>query len=381
MVVPAEFQSATDNQALRDLIVDRIEREGGISFRDFMETALYHPDLGYYSSPGEKLGPHGDYMTSPEISSVFGTLVGRQLREMWEAMGKPTRFQIVEAGAGTGSLARDILWWDRNTAPELYAATEYTLVERSEAMRTRQSATLAGEPKAEWTAELPSGIEGVILTNELLDAFPVHRVHVQEGRLREMYVVLRDGFLDEDLRDPDPEVVAYFERLGLLPGEGCTAEVNLEAPRWTRGAGEALRRGFVMTFDYGYEAEDLYAPWRAEGTLLCFYRHNPSSDPYVRVGRQDISAHIDFTSVIAAGEEAGLTTAGLTTQSRFVEKMGIDEAISPPTEGTDLEAYYARRREVTELIDPGGLGRIKLLIQSKGVPDAKLTGLEGDTDA
>lgn len=135
-----------------------------------------------------------------------------------------------------------------------------------------------------------------------------------------------------------------------------------------------------MTFDYGYTAEDLYAPWRKDGTLLCFYKHNPSADPYVRVGRQDMTSHIDFTSLIAAGEDAGLTTIGLTNQSSFVERMGIEEAITPP-EGTDLESYYARRREVTELLDPAGLGRIKLLVQSKGIQTARLTGLEGYADA
>lgn len=379
-LVSSEFQSATENQPLRDAIVARIEAEGGISFRDFMEMALYHPELGYYASPGDKMGRHGDYLTSPELSTVFGTLVGRQLREMWEAMDRPAVFQIVEAGAGTGSLCRDILWWARHAAPQFHAATEYTLVDRSEPMRSRQRAVLAGE-QVRWADDLPPGIEGCILTNELLDAFPVHRVTVRDGKLYEIYVVVREGFLDSDPRPPDPEIEAYFERLGLLPGEGCTAEVNLEAPRWMRRAGGSLRRGFVMTFDYGYDAEDLYADWRTAGSLLCFYRHNPSSDPYVRVGRQDMTAHVDFTSVIAAGEEAGLKTLGLTNQSRFVELMGIEEAMSLPEEGADLEAYYQRRREVTELLDPGGLGRIKLLIQSKGVPDARLNGLGGETDA
>lgn len=370
-----EFQSATDNQALKDTIVTRIEDEGGIAFRSFMEMALYHPELGYYCSPGEKMGSQGDYMTSPEVSSIFGSLVGRQLREMWEVMDRPATFQVVEAGAGSGSLARDILWWAGRSAPEFADSLEYAIVELSDAMKAQQRSKLA-TAHVTWSDDLPDDIEGCILTNELLDAFPVHRVSLHNGALQEVYVTCRDGYFDEDLRPPDPDVAAYFDRLGLLPGEGCTAEVNLESVRWMHGAGRALRRGYIMTFDYGYEAADLYAPWREDGTILCFYRHNPSSDPYVRIGRQDMTSHIDFTSLIAAGEESGLTTVGLTTQSSFVEQMGIEEAMSPP-EGADLEAYYARRRQVTELLDPGGLGRIKLLVESKGVSDARLTGLGG----
>jgi SAM-dependent MidA family methyltransferase len=379
--VSGEFQSATDNQVLKDRIVSRIRAEGGIAFHDFMEMALYTPELGYYHSPGEKMGTRGDYMTSPEVSSIFGTLVGRQLREMWEIMDRPASFLVVEGGAGSGSLARDILWWAERSAPEFRSSLDYTIVESSEAMMAQQRSKLADAASVIWSEDLPDDIEGCILTNELLDAFPVHRVTVRDGTLHEIFVIWHeDGYFDEELRPPVPEVTAYFERLYVLPGEGCTAEVNLESINWMRSAGRALRRGYVMTFDYGYEAADMFAPWRSDGTLLCFYRHNPSSDPYVRIGKQDMTAHVDFTSLIAAGEEAGLATVALVTQSSFVEQMGIDQAMKPP-EGADLEAYYTRRRQVTELLDPGGLGRIKLLVQSKNVPDAALTGLGGPSHA
>jgi SAM-dependent MidA family methyltransferase len=375
--VTTEFQSATDNQALKDTIVSRIEEEGAISFREYMELALYHPRLGYYCSPGEKIGRRGDYMTSPEVSSVFGTLVGRQLCEMWRLLGEPLIFQIVEAGAGRGTLCRDVLWWARNSAPAFRDAIQYTIVERSEAMRSQQRAALAEEEEIRWSEELPEAIEGCLLSNELLDALPVHRVAVRGGKLFEVFVSWRENRLTEGLREPPPDVRSYFEPLGLLPGEGCTAEVNLDSLKWMTQAAKSIRRGFVMTFDYGYDASELYAPWRTEGTLLCFYRHNSSGDPYARVGRQDMTSHVDFTSLIAAGEEAGIATLGLTTQSLFCERLGIDEAILP-AEGGDLESYYERRREVTELLDPAGLGRIKLLVQSKGVPDARLSCF-GDT--
>ena len=375
----SEFESATENTALKRLIVERIESEGGISFAEFMRMALYHPGLGYYSGGREAIGREGDYLTSPEVSSLFGAMIGRQLREMWEAMGSPPEFHIVEAGAGTGALARDILAWTSRAAREFLAAVRYTIVEHNEEATARQRRLLSAEGLAEhaaWTNELPASIEGCILSNELLDAMPVHRVRVEGGRLREIYVTWDGERFTEELRDPSADITQYFESLGLLPGEGCVAEVNLEALRWMSEAGEALARGFVLTFDYGYEADELYAPWRKEGTLLGFYRHNPSSDPYARIGRQDLTSHVDFTSVRRAGEEAGLTTVGIVTQSEFLASLGISEALEPPSgEAPDMEEYFARRRAVTELVDPGGLGRIRVLVQAKGVPTESLKGL------
>jgi SAM-dependent MidA family methyltransferase len=183
----------------------------------------------------------------------------------------------------------------------------------------------------------------------------------------------------EELRPPStPELAEYFQRLGLTPGEGCRAEVNLAAAEWMRRAGSALRKGFLLTLDYGYEAEELYAPWRTEGTLLCFYLHNPSADPYARIGRQDITSHVDFTTLRRAGEEAGLRTLGLIAQSEFLTNLGIAESAAPPGEGdVNLEEYYARRRAVLELLDPAALGRIRVLLQAKSVDGPHLTGLEG----
>ena len=377
-----EFETTTENPALVDEIAERIASTGPIPFREFMELALYHPQHGYYMSRREKIGREGDYLTSPEVSPAFGVIVGRQLREMWEAMGRPARFEIVEAGAGTGALCRDVLRWASAHAPEFRDAIACTIVEASAALAERQRETLAGEDSVRWTEALPDGIEGCILSNELLDAFPVHRVTVRDGRLRELFVGREGGRFVEETGPPStPDLAAYFEALGLLPGEGCRGEVNLAAPEWMAEAGRALRRGFVITFDYGHEAAELYAPWRKDGTLLCFYRHNPSGDPYARVGRQDMTSHVDFTTVRRAGEAAGLETLGLLPQSEFLTNLGIGEALAPPGEGdANLEEYYARRRAVSELVDPEALGRIRVLVQAKGVDRPRLTGLEGPRD-
>ena len=378
-----EFETATENAALGEAIVARIQSQGPIPFRDFMEAALYHPQHGYYRSRREKMGREGDYLTSPEVSPVFGVLAGRQLREMWQAMGAPQRFDVVEAGAGTGLLCRDIVRWACGHAPEFRDALTYTIVEVSDPLVQRQQEALAEEAEdVRWCGEPPDGIEGCLVSNELLDSFPVHRVAVRDGELMEVFVGWDGARFVEELRPPStPDIETYFRRLGLLPGEGCRAEVNLAAAQWMRRAGRALRRGFVLTFDYGYEAEELYAPWRSDGTLLCFYRHNPSGDPYARLGRQDISSHVDFTTLRQAGEEAGLQTLGLTSQSELLANLGIAEALAPLGEGdVNLEEHYARRRAVSELIDPAALGRIRVLVQAKGVGHPRLTGLEGDPD-
>ena len=375
-----EFPSPTENEALKAAILARIDRDGPITFRDFMEMALYAPNLGYYTSRRENIGRAGDYVTSPEVSPVFGAVLGRQLREMWEVLGRPPEFDVVEAGAGNGTLCRDILRWSRVAAADFHDSLRYTILEASPALVARQRETVEAESLAEsvgWQPQLPDVVEGCILSNELLDALPVHRVIVRDGRLWEVYVAW-DGAAFREQPGPisTPEIQAYFHRLGLLPGEGCHAEVNLAAAAWIGSAARALHRGFLISFDYGYEAGDLYAPWRMHGTLLCFYRHNPSDDAYVRIGRQDITSHIDFTTVRRVGEEAGLRTVGLVPQSEFLMNLGLPDALPAIGEGgTNLEEYYVRRRAVVELADPAGLGRIKVLVQAKNIGEVLLTGL------
>jgi len=385
----SDFPSTTENEALKEIICQRIAAAGAITFREFMALALYHPHHGYYCSPREKMGRQGDYLTSPEVHPMFGWLVGKQLGQMWEVIGRPQPFTIVEMGAGSGALARDILDWAHRHAPEFFAGLDYRLVEVSDELTARQrravQSALGGDEGLKKAAWLPSldvigedGVVGCLLSNELADAFPVHRVTVRGGRLQEVYVGWQDGHFEEGLGPPStPALEEYFCRLGLLPGEDCHAEVNLDAIDWMKAVARALGRGFVMTFDYGYPADQLYAPWRRQGTFLCFYRHNPSVDPYVRVGRQDMTSHVDFTSLIQAGEEAGLQTVGLTSQARFLDALGIGGAMAGAAQAElSLEEYYARRRALTELLDPARLGRIQVLIQGKGVGSPRLLSLE-----
>jgi SAM-dependent MidA family methyltransferase len=359
---------ATHNAALRDIITDRIRRDGPISFAEFYETALYHPRHGYYFSNDPTL----DFQSSPNVHPVFGAAIARQLASFWRELGEPQRFDVFEAGASSGRLAADVLRYLRAAEPAVFAATRYVVQDvtlTGDAATARLEAAGVRGDKVEVAASLPASpqIDGVILSNELLDALPLHRVRRRDGRLYELLVGLEDGALVDVEAEPRPDIVAHFEALGASPAEGCDAEVCLAAPSWLRRAAGALKRGYVLTLDYGYEADDLYASWRKRGTLLTFYRHTSGDDPYARIGRQDITASVDFTSVMRAGESASLKTLLYTAQSEYLASLGVGEALAQPPQPDQLEAYYALRKAVMELTDPAGLGRIRVLIQGKGV--------------
>jgi SAM-dependent MidA family methyltransferase len=301
---------------------------------------------------------------------VFGAALARQLVAFWHDMDRPASFTAFEAGAGGGRLAADILRALRIEAPDLYDSIRYVVQDvtlaRGDAWLRLQRAGLP-EGKVAVASELPStpSIEGVILSNELLDALPFHRVRRRDGRLYELRVGIDGGrFVDVEAA-PQPVTEQHFAELGVAVAEGCDAEVNLAAPAWARRAANALRRGSLLTLDYGYEAEHLYAAWRKRGTLLTFYRQTSGDDPYVRVGRQDITASVDFTSVLRAGEAAGLQTVALVTQADYLASLGIGEALATGPSGSEIEVYYALRRAVIELTDASGLGRIRVMIQQK----------------
>lgn len=381
-----DFGPSAENEELRAAIIEEIGREGKITFRRFMELALYHPQHGYYTAPYREVDLRRDYLTSPEVHPVFGHLIAKQLLEMWQLMGSPHPFDVVEMGAGSGVLCRNILRWAQGRAPDFFGALRYHIVEISPQLMARQRRTIQSVDlylnKVSWwdpDASLPrDSITGCFVSNELVDSFPVHRLVVEGEALREIYVTWRDGRWVEVLDAPStPRLEEYFRLVGVRPGRGCRAEVNLAALDWMTMVAQALRRGFILTLDYGYTAEQLYAPWRRDGTLLCFYRHNPSRDPYAHLGHQDMTSHVDFTALMRVGESCGLRTVGLTSQGRFLAALGIGAGLGPAAlqGGLSLEEYTARRRAVMELIDPAGLGRITVLIQGKAVEACRLQGL------
>lgn len=389
LLLDEPLESELENAALRELLCAQIAAGGPCTFAQFMDTVLYHPQEGYYASARESVGRSGDYLTSPEISPLFGHALARQLAQLWRKLGAPGAFQIVEAGAGPGTLARDILRWIGAREPELFAALRYQIVERSAAMRRRQESLLGHwiDPgKVQIVAdleELPSeSVQGAIIANELLDSFPVHRVAVENGRLHEVFVDCRDGRLHDCLGLPStPALERYFQRLGLQPGEGCIAEVNLSAAEWVDQAARRLSRGYLFLLDYGYEAARLYAPWRRTGTLLCYHRHTTGEDPYVRLGRQDMTAHVDFTTLKWAAASAGLALAGETSQARLLMNLGISQALRyDAASRLPVEEYYARRHAVERLLDPSGLGRVRAPLFCKDAPAGDILGFSGEDE-
>jgi SAM-dependent MidA family methyltransferase len=372
----SSVEPVLQNEALVEVIRREITREGRMTFARFMDLALYHPRLGYYSSRRETMGRSGDYVTSSEVHPIFGALVGKQLAEMWAAMDRPSVFELVEIGGGTGALARDILRWLAREAPDLRRAARYLLIERSARQRERQEETLADAgldlADVSWSDDLPASFRGCLFSNEVFDALPVHLVTVEGGRLREVYVTAAgEGFMEVIDAPSTPELPQYCDRLGLSLPEGARAEVNLEAPQLMARIARPLAEGWVLTFDYGYPAAELYAPWRKQGTLLCFHRHAASDNPYIHVGRQDITAHVDFTTLIETGRAHGLEPVGMLRQAEFLSRLGIADLVGRPT-GQGLEEYTERRRAMIELTDPVGLGRVQVLLQRKGVAAAGL---------
>jgi len=359
---------ASDNPAVRDIILERIRVSGPISFAEFYELAMYHPRHGYYFAND----PTRDFQSSPNVHPVFGAAIARQLAQFWRGMDRPARFDVFEAGASSGRLATDILRYARAAEPGFYDAVRYVVqdvtLSGAEAQARLEASGVPGG-RVEVASSLPQQpvIEGAILSNELLDALPFRRMQRRDGHLYELLVGVKDGRFVDVEAEPRPDVIGHFETLAVSPGEGCEAEVSLVAPAWMARAAGALKRGYVLTLDYGYEAPELYASWRKRGTLLTFYRHTSGDDPYARIGRQDITASVDFTSVRRAGEAAGLTHVSTATQSEFLAGLGIGEALSNPPEPGQMEAYMALRRAVMELTDASGLGRITVMVMDKNL--------------
>jgi len=336
-----------------------------LSFRDFMEMALYYPELGYYSSSRPRLGEKGDFYTSAYLTDLFGELLARQLEEMWQALGRGP-FTVIEYGAGSGLLCRDILSRLRGNRL-LYEKLNYFIIEKSGAMREQERLLLP--EKVEWKESIGEvgGVTGCIFSNELLDNFSVHRV-VMQDELKEVYVSY-DGDFVEELR-PAPEVLKeYLVRLGVqLPTDYC-AEINLEATRWIQEVGEALKRGWVMTIDYGYPADTLYS--KRSGTLACYHRHRVHSSPYEFIGEQDITSHVNFSALDHWGRLKGLEVGGFVNQTRFLQGLGLVNRLRDQEENGMGEA---EGRQLRTLLMEMGL-KFKVLIQRKGIGKVFLSGL------
>jgi SAM-dependent MidA family methyltransferase len=361
---------------LKQKIIDGIRADGPISFERFMDIALYDRESGYYSRPSAVIGRKGDFYTSPHLHPIFGVMIGKQMEEMWVVMGRPARFNIIEMGAGMGYLAKDLLDWA--STREFFSHVDYSIVEINPSVRDRQK-TLLGDyaGRINWVSGFGDigTAEGCFLSNELLDALPVHLV-VMRDELMEVFVSMAGEGLEDELceveRRCSSAVAAYIRDFSIgFPG-GYKTEVNLRIRDWLTEVSRKLARGFVMTIDYGFSSAEYYSEERTTGTLLCYFKHQVNEDPYQHVGEQDITAHVNFSSVKRWGEEMELTTVGYCPQGTWLVSSGIDQAITE-LYGDPPDPFEVAR--IKGLIFPQGMGAShQVMVQSKGIEAVKLRG-------
>jgi SAM-dependent MidA family methyltransferase len=367
---------------LAAVLAERIRQHGPITFAEYMEACLYHPQYGYYTKQAQQ--PVRDYFTSADVKPLFGRLLARQWHEMWKLLGQPNPFWLVEAGAGTGALSKAILDFARDGLPDFHACLRYVAVERSEPRRAAQLPLLAEHIRRgrfHSTATLPLEIPvGCIFSNELLDALPVHRVMQVRDSLEESYVVVRDSqFAPESGPLSTPRITDYFAKQEIALRDGQQAEVCLAACDWIRDAAVRLGHGFVVTIDYGREARELYDQRHMRGTLLAYRNHQASEDFFCAPGDQDLTAHVNFTALDLWGRPRGLARRGVAAQANFLLSLAHQSNYAdlelPESAATERDRTGQRLLFKT-LINPEGLGEtFQVLIQHKGIETPALTGL------
>lgn len=408
-------QPATDsNPLLCEAIALRIaaSQQRRITFAEYMDLVLYHPQHGYYATKAVNLGSRGDFFTSTHLGADFGEVLAEQLVQMWEILGQSIPFTLVEMGAGQGILASDILNYLQQHYPEFFAALEYVIVEKSHSLKQEQQERLHNFP-CHWCnlEEISNNsIAGCFFSNELVDAFPVHQFEIHQGQLKEIYVTTQTEAREqgnnadkvkssltphsltltpftEVIGEPStPRLTEYFSLVNIaLPSstypDGYRSEVNVAALDWLQRVAERLQRGYLLTIDYGYPASRYYSPVRSQGTLQCYYQHHRHDNPYINIGRQDITAHVDFTALECWGERCGLHKVGSTQQGLFLMALGIGDRLAALSTNPvqSVQQVLGRRDTLHQLIDPMGLGGFGILVQSKGLTEVesaqKLQGL------
>ena len=359
------------SQALQRLIAAEIEQQGGsIAFSRFMELALYAPRLGYYSGGASKLGAAGDFTTAPEITPLFGATLARAAAAII-AQSAP---DIIEFGAGTGRLARDVI-----TALEKHGVglNSYTIIELSGELRARQQEALADLPQVRWLDAMPETFSGVVLANEVLDAMPVELViRTADGWMRQMVTVDNGAFafvqapLTAELQGQLERQVPEHEHML----EGYVTELHPVGAGFMGSLAQMFAggRGAAILLDYGFPAHEYYLDQRLGGTLMCHYRHHAHPDPFYLPGLQDITAHVDFTAMALAAQDAGLPVLGYMSQAAFLLGAGIGELLLE-YDPEQAISYLPHSRAVQKLVSPAEMGELfKVLIVGKDVqlPDA-----------
>lgn len=361
-------------------IID-LSPEKKITFADYMNLCLYDPEYGYYNSKNIAIGEGGDFFTSASLSSDFGELFALQLEELWRVLKKPKPFHLVEFGAGEGQLAVNILQYLSNNFPDFFSCLEYIIIEKSSILKDKQrqiiQKNLGNFQQVKWCGwdEINNNsLLGCVFSNELIDAFPIHLVEFHQGILGEIYLVNQDGVLTEVLGDlSTTEIIEYFDRLKInfdskfYPNNYRT-EVNLNGLYWLKTVADKLKQGYLLTIDYGYSADKYYHPQRFKGTLKCYYQHRHHDNPYINIGCQDITSHVNFTALEVYGNLYNLSKINYIPQALFLMNLGLGDRISELSSGKiAIREVIERRNQLHNLINPQGLGNFGVLLQGKNL--------------
>ena len=367
-------------------INDLVRRVGRITFAQFMQTCLYSSKGGFYSSEETNINRH--FTTSPTSHPVFGSLIARQLEQMWHVLEEPPIFHVIEVGSAGDTLAQSIVRSCYRMNPRFSEALYYIAIDYQPCRVQLPSPFIDFELGTEdeiypYHNDIGSEIHrvkanglqafqnvvGCILYNELIDNFPVHRFAIQNGRIQEVFVTLSDSGLTEVLDEPSsPLIPQRISDLGLSLTEGYRGEINLAIEDWTAQLSKTLSSGFILTIDYGDTASELYSPQNNQGTLVCYNRHAAISDPYQYLGKQDITCQVDFTSLMEIGHQYGLTTVGYTKQNKFLELLGLSSFLNTlQTIGLSPARTELNRIAMMTLVDSEEYGDFKVLAQAKGI--------------
>jgi SAM-dependent MidA family methyltransferase len=349
----------------------QIDAGGGwIPFDRYMEAVLYAPGLGYYAAGARKFGharSGGDFVTAPEISPLFAQALAAQVAQVF-AHCAPC---VLEFGAGSGTLARDLLVaLDARGA----AVERYAIVEVSPDLRERQARLLTGRP-VEWLNAPPADFEGVVVANEVLDVMPVALFVKRRGEVFERGVAVHGGrfvFEERAAAAQLAQAVAAIEReVGALP-DGYASEIGFVAQAWMRTIAQQLARGVLLAIDYGFPRREYYHAQRLMGTIMCHYRHHAHADPFWLPGLNDLTAHVDFTAMADAAHEAGLAVLGYTSQAHFLLNCGLLDRLRD-------EHTHARANEAMRLLSEAEMGELfKVLAVGRGIDVALIGFARGD---
>ena len=362
MLPPSEI-ALTHSRLVQGMIREKIAAANHwISFADYMNLALYASGMGYYSSGATKLGAAGDFVTAPEISPLFGRTLAQQLMQILRSMAPA---DILEFGAGSGKLARDILFeLEKSDA----LPRKYYILEVSPDLRQRQQMLLADEAphlmhRVEWLDQLPGQFNGVMLANEVLDAMPIHIVRWHGDAVLERGVTWQDNqfaWQDRPIRDAELQTVASELTAEINPDNqpvDYVSEINLAAVRFIHSLASTLQQGVVLLIDYGFGRSEYYHPQRNQGTLMCHYRHHAHDDPFYLPGLQDITSHVDFSALTQAAENNGLKLLGYTTQAYFLLNCGITDLLAQ-TSAEDIHHYLPQSNQLQKLVSPAEMGEL-----------------------